>query len=310
MATIDLRNLNDDEFIFRFGGPPSRIDVYTLALALTGFADALREINRVVSPDTELEIFIDSIGPGGSVLAKVITKKTVLGVLGFIATETVLGLFVNYLYDQLTKDELTVMVGAEEVIVKTGDQTVIIKKEAFEHAERVGANPKVAAGVRRAVEAIREDDGVDSVAILPDKQTPPVIEIPRHRFNDLVNNLDRTFHDISALVPEAALVETPHRRIQIERTQLVIIKAVFERGRRKWEFNWSGVKISAAITDESFFDRLERREFALSQGDALDVDLTITQHYSTTHKAWENVLYEVSRVHGVIGGPGQLRITL
>lgn len=47
MATIDLRQLHDETFVFLFEGPPHQIAVRTLTETLTGFSSALEEINAL-----------------------------------------------------------------------------------------------------------------------------------------------------------------------------------------------------------------------------------------------------------------------
>ncbi len=85
---------------------------------------------------------------------------------------------------------------------------------------------------------------------------------------------------------------------------------MFERGTRKWQFLLNGTKISAAILDQQFFDALANRTISIAQGDALDADLRITQVFLEPQGAWENVLYEIIAVHGVIPGPHQNSLPL
>lgn len=94
------------------------------------------------------------------------------------------------------------------------------------------------------------------------------------------------------------------------RANLTIIKVVFKRSKRKWQFNWQGINISAAIADPEFFDKMEERKISLSQGDALDADLSITQHFIEDANVWENVAYEVVKVHSVRVAPTQTTFEL
>jgi hypothetical protein len=49
-----------------------------------------------------------------------------------------------------------------------------------------------------------------------------------------------------------------------------VLKAILVRSARKWQFVWNGIKISAAISDESFYDSLARHEYEFGQGDVID----------------------------------------
>ena len=55
------------------------------------------------------------------------------------------------------------------------------------------------------------------------------------------------------------------------------VKAVLERGKRKWEFVWRGIKISAPVSDESFYDKFFKHEITIAPGDSLKVKLNILQ---------------------------------
>ena len=99
-------------------------------------------------------------------------------------------------------------------------------------------------------------------------------------------------------------------REQDVRANLTIIKAVLLRGKRKWQFNWQGHKISAPIADSNFFDQLESRAIALRQGDALDANLKIVQRFLPEAKVWENAAYTVTEVYSVKLGETQTTMDL
>src|SRR5438132_243641 len=64
------------------------------------------------------------------------------------------------------------------------------------------------------------------------------IEIPREAF-------------ARAASPE--LVVSLDEREIIENTEVQIIRAILEKSRRRWEFVWRGIRISAPIADERFY---------------------------------------------------------
>ena len=139
----------------------------------------------------------------------------------------------------------------------------------------------------------------------------PKVEIPRSRFDDLSSSLKkrRPYEDFYEAEERLRLVGAPQivpgTRIITERVPLTIIKAVLKRGKRKWQFNWNGIKVSAPIKDPSFFDALEKRDIALHQGDALDAELTIGQRYIQEAKVWENTGYAITKVYAVTLGETQ-----
>lgn len=310
MAEIDLRGLSDDFFVVRFGGKASEIDVYTLSEALTGIADALREINALVNPGVELEVIVEAT-PSGSFLAKLKTKKEVTTVFGRVVEAIILGLLVNYLYDQMTYHKPTYRVVGDELIVETSKEEIIFPKSVFDHKDAVSQSPAVAKAVKKTMEAVRQDDAVKSLGVLPTaKKSKPAIDIPRDKFDEVVARLDRALRAPSPELMLDASRNVPTTRAVTERTLLVIIKAILRRSRRKWEFNWNGLDLSAPIVDPTFFDRLQTRQIAISQGDSLDVELSITQEFDEEIQVWRNTRYEVTRVFGLIEGPRQAALPL
>lgn len=307
MNEIDLRGLDDKSFTVRFGGAPSEIDVYTIAAALTGIADALREINEIVNPDVELEISLSSTAEG-SFLARLRLKKSTRNVLARIGEPIVIGLLVNYLFSAMTYEKPTYKVVGDELVVETQHEKLRFPKSVFDFKDEVATKPVVAQGVKKAVDAAQQDEAVSSFGIVADNQ--PAVEVGRRDFNHVIAKLERAIDIPGTRFELESIVEASATRTVLERAKLTIIKAVLKRSRRKWQFNWNGIDISAAIIDQTFFDRLESREITIAQGDALDVDLSITQFFDPSDRVWRNTLYEVVRVHGLIEGPRQTSLGL
>ena len=296
MTTYDLTKLSDDEFVVHFGGRPSEVDVYTFTNAMLGIADALREINAIINPGQSLEVKIDALG-AGSFRTRIKTIKRFLpALLHGTAVNVVLPLFLMFLYDRYLADtSFSVEVNDDVVVIHRGHDRIIISKQAHEKKSMVSDNPKVADGVRRAIEAVREDSSVESIAFVENMHVrEPSLIIPREGFDQVLDKVE-----LLATVPEG------RTRTISERTHLGVIKAVFERSRRKWQFIWRGIRISASIVDASFFDRLERREIAIAQGDSLDVELAIFQEFDPAARVWINEGYEVVRVFDIVRGPRQ-----
>ena len=82
-------------------------------------------------------------------------------------------------------------------------------------------------------------------------------------------------------------------------------KAILVRSARKWQFVWNGIKISAAISDESFYESLARHEYEFGKGDIIDETLRIFQRKDDETGVYINTRYEVIKVHRRIPGPRQ-----
>jgi hypothetical protein len=141
--------------------------------------------------------------------------------------------------------------------------------------------------IARAFAAMEDDPSVTDFGLMARIDDPaPPFSIPRENFARLS-------------VPEQETA-ADGRRYRDERTLVTIVKAVFERGNRKWEFVWQGgVRISAVIHDPSFFDKLASREFWFAQGDTLDVMLRVHQKLDDVNGVFINEQYEVIKVFQV-----------
>lgn len=320
MDQVDLTQFDDDSgFTVQFLGPPGLIAVDTLVGTLSGFAEALRAIGDLVEPEFELEVYVDSVVPGsikiGVKLKKRLKTLGVAAVVGAALTsivpkprEVITGLFTSYLYDKIKPDEkCTVVVTAEKVTIKGQHCDVTVTREVYELRPRIEAEPKVAQGVKRALQAVKKDKAVESIGVSKTRSAPPAVFVERTKLDDAIKRLNEAIApgSYAADAPTDSATVVPQTRMETVRTNLVILKAWLERGRRKWRFNWQGMKISAAIRDPDFFDQLESRSIALRQGDALDADLSISQRFLPAANVWENFEYTVTRVYSVKLGETQ-----
>jgi hypothetical protein len=303
VATIDLRHVDDEHFAVRFGTENSEIDVYTLTQTLSGFADALREINRIINPEFELEVIIEATGEG-SFIAKLRTRKFAKKVMIFTAINIVLPLLLWYVTETLKGHaKPTYKIVGDEFILETEGEVLIIPKTIFEQKKKIDGNPRVALGVRKAIVAVKQDLQVHSVGLIPNPETPQPasLDIPRELFDQIIFELDRdTSQSSSELILQQ---EVPSGfRDNTQRAELTILKAVLKRSPRKWQFVLNGLDISAPITDSTFFDRLQLREISISQGDSLDADLKTYQSFDDESGVWRTTGHQVTKVYGIIPG--------
>lgn len=299
MAELIISPSDEDAFSVRFGGEAAQIDVYTLSMALTGLVDAMRHINDLVSPDYELEVVVEGTSDG-SFIARLRTRKTARTIFKRVIEPVVLGLLVNYLYQVLSYEKPTYHIEGNELVVETSQEVMRFPKAVFDHKDEVARSPDVARSVGKAIDAVEEDEAVKSLGLESSKRKQSFIEIPRADFSRALDRL-RVASDTTM---NLGLDSSQPRSVRktIERVQLAIIKVVLKRSRRKWQFNLDGRDISASITDNSFFDRLQSREISISQGDSLDADLATTQYFDEDANVWRDASFEVVKVHRLIEG--------
>lgn len=307
MDIIDLTQFENDGFTLKFEGPTGLIRVETLSEALLGFAEALEAIGTIVDPSTEIEVYVDDLSPG-SVKIGVKLKKKLKGIDGAVVAGTViLGVLTNYLYDLVKVEEkCSVVVSDDTIRIKGSACDVTVNRKVHEAAPTARANTKVANGVARALNAVKDDKAVTGIGFGKHRDATPAFHIARPSFNNALNRLGGFATLLSSAIMEAPSINViPETRVQTQRVNLVVLKAWLRRSKHKWMFNWQGLKVSAPILDPDFFDQLEKRSIALHQGDALDADLAITQNYLSDARVWENSTYAVTKVYAVKLGETQ-----
>lgn len=269
MAIIRLGEFQDDTIVLHFGSSSQGIDAYTLAEALTGFADTALAVSATIDPGTEIEILVEATGPG-SYRTQIRRIKKDYGGLLTIGGTVFWGVVSNVVYDATLKKadpKPEITVSTDEVIIKHGNDTIIVPRKVHEATEHAKKNPAVQRGLSKTFAAIEADKNVTDFGITGSIADPePLIRIPRAEFPPVV-----TFE----VPPE----EQPKERTVKERARVIVLKPWLNRSKRKWSFEWNGVPMSARIADTDFLDRLDRREVLFGSGDALDVEITFKQNY-------------------------------
>jgi hypothetical protein len=295
MSDIDLRQLSDSDVVLHFGGRPNEVDAFTFSNALISIADALRELNNQLNSNFSIEVVIEGVGPG-SFRAKIGTKlKSLSGLFGGDARNLLVSLLGCFIYAHVLDPTAppTIVVNDDSVVFQTGRDRVIIPRITWEAKAHLKKPELVERNIARAFEAMEEDPSVTDFGLARGLHEPePIGIIPRSDFA-LLARLGQ-----SEPSPEP-------NKFKDERTNVTVLKIVFERGNRKWQFVWNGFKISAPITDEEFFTKLESREYVFAQGDVLDVTLRIHQVMDSLNNVLINDHYEVVKVHGLVVVPKQ-----
>jgi len=297
MPTIDLREYDSERgFIIHFGGKPREIDAHTFAYSLLGFSEALKEINSQVNPGYSFELKIEAISEGSFRATLRESGKSLRNIFSAAVKNFVFPLLVLIAYDEWKSHEKSIEVSDDVVLIKTGDTTIVLPKSVFEQRERVKETSRIRGNINRAVEAVENDENVTDLSLYSelDKETP-VLHIPRDRFAEFKKEIA----DVST---------TEGTRVRDERVSLVILKVVFAKGNRKWEFVWNGIKISATVSDPIFLMELLSREHLIGNGDTLECDLEIVQEWDSSQSVWINKSYNITKVYRHIAAEKQRTI--
>lgn len=291
MATFNVSDIGES-IVLHFQSEEKRINAYTLASTLVSIADAARAANASINPGYEIEIVVEAFGEG-SFRAKItgIYKSAKDLFSGRSLKAIILGVIAAAIHDSLTSDEITVIVNTDEVVIEYGRDRVIVPREIYEARESAQSSPQFRNAIARTYEVLGIDESLTGVGIVTRMDAPPPkVVVSRESMR-------------RAAIP---IREEPDERVIYEQCELDIVKAILKQGKRKWEFVWHGVRITAPMLDTAFHSRFKAHEITIAPGDRLDVRLAIKQRRDPKTGIYTNLSYEVIEVFKHIPAEKQL----
>ncbi len=284
MRVVEIAQF-ENTVVIHFDTDDTRINAYTLASALTALADAAKAANASLNPGSEIEIVVEAIGPGSfraqiralySASNNLFSNQLVAGV--------VIGVIGNYIYERTlaVDDQVVVEIKTDEVIVKRGDDRLVVPRQVYDATRQVEKNPQFVKSMNKTFEAVSSDEKVNSIGLVSSMRAPPPpIPIPRATLTLLA----------------ATGTEDPDSRVITEEAELQIVRAILKKSNRRWEFVWRGVTIAAPVVHEAFYKDFFARRITIAPGDTLQVTLAIRQSKDPETGIYTNVAYEVVEVH-------------
>lgn len=283
MATLDIGEISDT-LVLHFGGEYARINAYTLATAVTGIADAAKAINSAVNPGYELEVVVEAFGGGSfrTTLRAILREGRNL-FTAESARNVILGIVATIIYERVLapKDHIVVNVSSSEVVVEAQGERIVVPRFVYDTSRQVQQSPLIQSGVGRAIQAIAADPAIESFGVSRDPRSAPPIPLKR---------------ELLAAVPTSAEETGPDTRVLEEVTEVQILRAILERSKRRWEFVWNGLRISAPILDEDFFSDFFAHRITIAPGDSLRVKLRLRQKRLPDLGIYVTETYEVVEV--------------
>lgn len=283
MATLEIRR-EVDRFVLYFDTSRREISAYALATALVGLADAVREANAIVNPGYVVEVVVETLSDGSfkATVRTIFTKAKNL--FSHQAVQAVIwSIVATHIYEKAIKTEAPPKITVTDTLVtiEIGSEKIIVPKDVYEAKKQVERSERFNNAVGKVFDAAASDPSVQGIAITEDTgpQRPPLI-IPRERF--------------ALFQTEQPLDESTREIVEI--THVEISRAILERGKRRWEFFWRGVRIAAPVLDQKFFDRFFAHEIMIAPGDSLEVALRIVQEKKPDSDIYVNVRYEIVEV--------------
>jgi len=259
-------------------------------------ADAAKAANKTCNPGYEIEVLVESLGQGSfRAKIKAIYSSARNLFSGDVVKGIVIGIVCNYIYERTLSvgDDIDVTINTDEVIIIRGEERVVVPRQVYNATREVEKDPQFVSSVSKSLEVIANDSDISSFGFVKQMDSPlPNIAIPKA----ILENV------------ELEVVDDPEDRFVEENCNLQIIKAILERSKRKWEFMWRGIKISAPITAESFYSDFFAHEITIAPGDELSVKLRIKQKKDSVTGIYSNKSYEVTEVYEHIPRPRQTNL--
>lgn len=284
MTTVEVHR-EVDRFVLYFETPKHEVSAYALASALVGLADAVREANNLVNPGHVVEVVVESLSDGSfkATVRTVYTKAKNL--FSHTAVQAVIyGVISTYVYEKGLKSEVPpqIIVTGDLVTVVIGNDRIIVPKDVYEAKRQLEKSIRFKSAVGQIFDAASSDVSITGLAITEDDggKRPPL----------MVNREQFAIFEVSRDVDE-------HIREIVEITHVEINRAILERGKRRWEFFWRGIRIAAPILDDGFYDRFFAHEITIAPGDSLHVALRIIQEKSRDTGIYVNARYEIVEVY-------------
>lgn len=283
MTEIDLRPIGDT-IVLHLRKDQHNINAYALATTLISLADAAKEANDRINPGYSIEVVVEALSDGSfkakvrvlyQSLENLFSKENIKAI--------VLSIIAAYIYEKtLVPDKsISVIVNSDEVVIEQEDKKIIVPRQVHEAEQQVKTSTRFQEKIGRAFDAILKDPEITGMSIEPDddcENPPPPIkrkDIEQFAFQSPIND---------------------DRHVVEEQAELQIVRAILEKGRRRWEFSWRGFRIPAPILDERFYQNFISHRITIAPGDKLKVRLRIYQILEPATGVYMNDGYEVVEV--------------
>lgn len=274
-----------DRFVLYFDTPKHDVNAYALATTLIGLSDAVREANAAVNPGYQVEVVVEALADGSfQAVVRTVFEKSKNLFSNEAAKAIVYGIIATHIYEIAIKTDTptNIVVSSEMVVIESGKNKIIVPRNVYEAKKQLEKSDRFNSAVGQVFHGALSDPSISGIGLKTDiGKTPPSIYVPREKF----------------AIFDARRIEEEGTREIVEFANLEISRAILSRGNRKWEFFWRGIKISAPVLDDRFYDRFFAHDITIAPGDGLRVALRIIQRQDPDTGIFINEKYEVIEVH-------------
>lgn len=274
-----------NDFKIKFDGQQHQVDANVLISSLIHTTTIVQEVNRYLNSGKKIEIKVKALEKGSFLchielietaldsLKNLLTKENIE--VGAAIVGTVVGLIElkKFLKGKKARD-VQRQVDKTRIINKDGN-VLIIENATFNIYEH---SPVVKDALAQNFDVLDNDPAITGFEIT-DKDENPLVRVEKSEFADL------------SLKSEE--VEEGDRKI-VEAATVNIVRVSFEEN-LKWDFYYRGIKISAKISDPSFYKLIDSGE-AFAKGDILEVELQINQKFDESVNTFVTKSYQVNKI--------------
>ena len=258
----------------KFDGQPNQVDLTVYTQVLLDFASVVKASVSGADPNADVGVTITAPEQGSFVAVLNLVASQAPGMIHWsvdhlqdLASVVTVATGMYGLHrwaSGRTVAEPAEVVGDGNVVIKDIDGSTITIAENVYNV--YVTNPRVPEALAHTFSALDDDPAITGFAI--SDRDAPVFQAEHNEFSAMAQQ------------PQIA-AEVSGIEVVTEEAYLYVVKTVLERNyTRKWEFVWSGNKISANIRDEKFFDGLEAHRYSFGAGDVLRVKLDISREFS------------------------------
>lgn len=289
---------SDDKLVkIKFDGQTHQVNAQVFISTLVNFSEVVKEVNREIGSDKNIEIKIVATAEGSfdahlvlqalDGAQQLFTRDNVNLLSGIV---TIIGGLYG-LRKWLSKRTIkTVESQGDSVkITDVNGDSIVVNGSVY---NTYNNNQVVNDAVSNSFASLQDDPSITALEISDESEV--LFRAEQDEFDELATKI---------------VIEDESNKKITTAASLTINKVVFEGPGRKWEFIYQGNRIAANISDVNFYRQIDEGE-SFAKGDQLLVDLEITQAYDESLKAYLNKTYTVQEVkkHIPRDNPQQLDI--
>lgn len=159
----------------------------------------------------------------------------------------------------------------------------------YDTALQVSKNKNVTQAVATHFDIVSNDPSIESFGFVRNvKDKEFLFCSPREDYGKFICPIHESVEDDKKVVIQ-------------EKQQLRLLKVVLEKGVRKWEFVWNGIKIPAPVLDDNFWENMRLQKIRITQGDSIIADIKIHQVLDPYSRIFFNERYEIINVRDHVG---------